>query len=97
MRVFHSLILSAFVINFMEVVLLKKNNKHDWLLYLLSLCLILSVALFIVTSRITLPLFDVSVEWTGNTVKITFTGIAQIIVAAFCGIGLMWRLIHRHR
>jgi len=48
--------------------------------------------LFIVTSSVALPLLDVSIKWDGSF-QITFTGIAEIIVAIGCAIGIIiWRL-----
>jgi len=76
---------------------LSKTTRSDWLLYLFSFGLIVSVALFFATSVTTLPLFDVSIEWTGNSFNITFSGAAEIIVAILCSIGLMWRVTRRNQ
>jgi uncharacterized membrane-anchored protein len=51
--------------------------------------------LFIVTSGIALPLLDVSIKWDGSNFQITFTGIAEIIVAIGCVIGIIWRLMKK--
>jgi hypothetical protein len=52
--------------------------------------LLISVVLFILTSRIALPLLDVSIKWDGSSFQITFTGIAEIIVAIGFAIGIIY-------
>jgi len=71
------------------------RKERDWLLYIFSLGLLISVVLFIVTSGIALPLLDVSMKWDGSSFQITFTGISQIIVAIGFAIGVVWRLKNR--
>lgn len=66
------------------------RKEHDLLLYIFSLGLLISLILFVVTSGISLPPLDVSIEW--GTLRITFTGISEIIVAIGFAIGIVWRL-----
>jgi len=69
------------------------QKGHDLLLYIFILGLLISLILFVVTSGIRLPPLDVSIEWEG--LKITFTGISEIIVAIGFAIGIVWRLKSR--
>ena len=71
---------------------MRNQNEHDWLLYLFLLGLLISILLFLVTSGIALPPLNVSMEWSDKGFKITFTGIAEIIVAIGFAIGVIWRL-----
>jgi len=67
-------------------------KERDWLLYIFSLGLLISIVLFIVTSGIALPLLDVSMKWDGSSFQITFTGIGEVIVAIGFAIGVILRL-----
>jgi uncharacterized membrane-anchored protein len=71
------------------------KKEHDWLLYVLIIGFLISVSLFIIASRVALPLLDVSMIWSGGSFQITFTGIAEIIVAIGFAIGIIWRLIKK--
>lgn len=68
------------------------GNEHDWLLYLFLFGSLISIILFLVTSGIGLPLLDISMKWSDRGFEITFTGIAEIIVAIGFAIGAIWRL-----
>jgi hypothetical protein len=76
---------------------MEKQREHDWLLYISFLGFLISFALFIVTSGIVLPFLDVAMRWDGSNLQITFTGIAEIIVAAGFAIGIILRLNRKER
>jgi len=66
------------------------KKEHDWLLYVLIIGFLISVSLFIIASSVALPLLDVSMIWSGGSFQITFTGIAEIIVAIGFAIGIIY-------
>jgi hypothetical protein len=71
------------------------KKEHDWLLYVLIIGFLISVSLFIIASSVALPLLDVSMIWSGGSFQITFTGIAEIIVAISFAIGIILKLLKK--
>jgi hypothetical protein len=71
------------------------KKEHDWLLYVLIIGFLISVSLFIMASSVALPLLDVSMIWSGGSFQITFTGIAEIIVAISFAIGIILKLLKK--
>jgi len=65
--------------------------KSDPYLYLFSFGLVFFFLLFIITYSVSIPPLDVSMEWDKGGFRITFTGVAEIILAICCGIGVIWR------
>ena len=74
---------------------MENKKEHDRFLYVLIIGFLIPVSLFIIASRVALPLLDVSMIWSGGSFQITFTGIAEIIVAIGFAIGIIWRLIKK--
>jgi len=67
------------------------KSEHDGVLIALLVALFIDALLFTLTSGIRLPLLDVSVQWSSSGFTITFTGIAEIIVAIGFAIGAVIR------
>jgi len=67
------------------------KSEHDRVFIVLLLISLISILLFIVTTGLRLPMLDVSMQWSSSGFTITFTGIAEIIVAIGFAIGAVIR------
>ena len=73
------------------------KGQSDWLLYLFAAGLVVSMLIFIITSQVSFFPLSTSIEWSDGTVKVTFTGIAEIIITLAFAAGVLWRLIRGSR
>lgn len=71
------------------------KKKRDWILIILLLGMLIPIVLFIVSFGINIPLLDVTAKSENGNFSITFTGIAEIIVALAFGVGTFMRLTRR--